>query len=85
MIREIEPRFSQFDEMKLEQGKRDRAEQEIFLHENKVSLEALPLEELNQEWLKHHLPSLKKKKEGEALSIKSFMKKDISKVKFLET
>ena len=85
VIREIEPRFSQFDEMKLEQGKRDRAEQEIFLHENKVSLEALSLEELNQEWLKHHLPSLMKKKEGESLSIKSFMKKDISKVKFLET
>ena len=29
-------------------GKRDRANQEIFLHENYVRIDQLPLEELNQ-------------------------------------
>ena len=38
-IREIEPRFSAFDEVKESKGKRDRARQEIFLHENRVFLE----------------------------------------------
>ena len=43
------------------QGKRDRAKEEIFLRENQVPLDDLPLEGLNKEWLKTHLPALKSK------------------------
>ena len=56
--------------------------QEIFLHENKVALEEIPLETLNQKWLKHHLPSLKKKSEGTSKPIETFFKKEKSKAKF---
>ena len=47
----MEPRFASYNEVKEDKGKRDRAQQEIFLHENKVALEDLPLERLNQKWL----------------------------------
>ena len=83
-IRDIEPRFSAFDEVKESKGKRDREKQEIFLHENRVSLEKLPLEDLNQQWLKKHLPSLKRKEDAKALSVQTFLKKDVSRIKFLE-
>ena len=64
----------------------DRAKEEMFLHENRVAMTKLPLEDLNLEWLKNYLPSLKKKQDSIALSIHTFLnKKDISKVKFLES
>ena len=59
-IRKVEPRFSGFDEVKESKGARDRAQQEIFLNENKVALESLPLEELFDSWTQSHRPSLKK-------------------------
>ena len=59
--RKIESRFANYNEMEESKGKRDRANQEIFLHENSVSMSQLPLEELNQEWLKRHLASLREK------------------------
>ncbi len=65
-------------------GKRDRAKQEIFLHENSVRLDQLPLEELNQIWLKRHLPSVKKNGEGKQVCIDNFLKSDSSSAKFLE-
>ena len=49
-IRKVEPRFSGFDEVKKSQGARDRAQQDIFLNENKVALDSLPLEELFDSW-----------------------------------
>ena len=58
-IREVEGRFSNYNEVHEMKGKRDSAKQEIFLHENSVRLDQLPLEELNQIWLKRHLPSVK--------------------------
>ena len=83
VIRRVEPRFASYTEVKEANGKRDRALQEIYLHENKVALEDLPLEMLNQKWLKHHLPSLKKISEGSrSKSIETFLKKDKSKAKF---
>ena len=82
VIRKMVPRFASYNEVKEAKGYRDRAMQEIFLHENKVALEDLPLETLNQNWLKHHLPSLKKKLEGTSKSIETFLKKDKSKAKF---
>ena len=60
-IRKVESRFSAFNEIKLAAGKRDRAEQEVFLHENPVATGDLPMEALNQVWLKKHLAALKSK------------------------
>ena len=57
-IREVEGRFSNYNEVNEMKGKRDRAKQEIFLHENTVRLDQLPLEDLNQFWLKNQRPSL---------------------------
>ena len=82
VIRKVEPRFASYNEVKEDKGKRDRAQQEIFLHENKVALEDLPLERLNQKWLRYHLPSLKKKSDGKSKSIETIVKKDKSKAKF---
>eukprot|EP00493_Phyllostaurus_siculus_P017775 UN18049 len=45
-------------------GKRDHAKSRIFLHENSVSMANIPLNELNQMWLKEHLLSLKKSVDG---------------------
>ena len=60
-VRKTETRFAGYDEVKESEGKRDRAKEEIFLRENQVPLDDLPLEELNKEWLKTHLPALKSK------------------------
>ena len=46
-VRKVEHRFASYNEIKLEQNKRDRANQEVFLHENPVAFANLPLEELN--------------------------------------
>ena len=59
-IRKTETSFAGYDETKKQQGKRDHAKEEIFLRQNRVALEDLPLEEINELWLKSHLPSLKK-------------------------
>ena len=83
-IREVEGRFSNYNEVNEMKGKRDRAKQEIFLHENTVRLDQLPLEDLNHIWLKNHLPSVKKNGEGKQVCIDNFLKSDISKAKFLE-
>ena len=58
-VRKTETRFAGYDEVEESEGKRDRAKEEIFLRENQVPLDDLLLEELNQEWLKTHLPALK--------------------------
>ena len=56
-IRKVEPWFSSFNEVQEQAGKHDRARQEIFLHENRLSLSSLPLEDFNENWLKSHRPS----------------------------
>merc|ERR1711924_148089 len=83
-IRQVEGRFTNFTEINETKGKRDRANQEIFLHENSLSLEKLPLDELNQIWLKMHLPSVKKSEKGKQVCIENFLKKDMTSAKFLE-
>ena len=75
--RKVESRFANFNEAKESEGKRDRAKQEILLHENKVKMDKLPLEELNQLWLKSHLPALKRS-DGGSVAVKNFLKKDTS-------
>ena len=66
---------------------RDRAQQEIFLYENKVALEKLPVNELFDSWTQSHLPSLKKndpRYDGKAKSVETFFKKDTTSLKFME-
>ena len=50
--RKIEPRFSSFDETKLEAGKRDRCMQEMFLCDNKIAMDKLPLNDYARAWKK---------------------------------
>ena len=83
-IRKLEPQFSSFERVKKSKGARDRAQQEIFLHENKVALEKFPLDELFDSWSQSHLLSLKKN-DGKAKSIETFLKKDCTSLKLMET
>jgi hypothetical protein len=83
VIRKVEGRFSNYNEVREAKGKRDRANQEIFLHENSVSLADVPLEDLNQLWLKTHLSSVKKSGKGKQVCINNCMENDVSTAKFL--
>ena len=82
-IRKVEGRFTGFDEVKLDAGKRDRANQEIFLHENPVALSKLPLEDMYQTWRKKHQASWKKQS-AKNIFVSNFKKNDKSKAHFLE-
>ena len=82
-IRKVEKRFSGFDEVKEASGKRDRAAQEIFIHENPVALSELPLDKLHKKWVQTHKSSLKKKNAAKASTIENFLKNDSSKARFL--
>ena len=70
--------------MKESKGARDRAQQEIFLYENKMSMEKLPLDELFDVWTQSHQPSLKKN-DGKTKSVETFLRKDNTYLKFMET
>ena len=86
-IRKVEPRFTSFNEVKEAKGARDRAQQEIFLCENKVGLEKLPVDGLFDLWTQSHYPSLKKsdaRYSGKPKSVESFLKNDCSSLKFME-
>ena len=82
-IRKVEKRFCGFNEVKEAAGKRDRAAQEIFLHENPIALNQLPLDNLHKKWVQTHNSSLKKDEASKALSIDTFLKNDTSKAHFL--
>ena len=87
-IRKVEPRFASFNEVKESKGARDRAQQEIFLYENKVALGKLPVNEFFDTWTQPHLPSLEKndgRNSGKAKSVETFFKKDKTSLKFMET
>ena len=81
VIRKTETRFAGYEEIKEQDGKRDRAMEEIFLRENRVPLRELPLEDFNQEWLKSHRPALKKNSKKD-VAIETFFKNDIAKQQF---
>ena len=80
-VRKTETRFAGYDEVKESKGKRDRAKQEIFLRENPVPLKELPLEQLNQAWLKSHLPALKSKSQRDVV-VENYIDKDVPKYQF---
>ena len=80
-VRKTETRFAGYDEVKESKGKRDRAKQEIFLRENPVPLNELPLEQLNQAWLKSHLPALKSKSQRDVV-VENYIDKDVPKYQF---
>ena len=50
----------------------------------KVALEKLPLDALFDMWTQSHRPSLKKN-EGKSKSVETFLKKDYTSLKFMET
>ena len=80
-VDKIERRFASFNEVKEAEGKRDRTKEEVFLHENKIALDELPLEDINKLWLKKHRSALKKESKKD-VSLQRFMEKDSSKQKF---
>ena len=80
-IRKTETRFAGYDEIKEKDGKRDRAREEIFLRERQVPFKELPLDELNQRWLKSHRSALKKISQR-YVAIEDFFRKDIAKRHF---
>ena len=82
-VRKVEKRFSNFDEVKEAAGKRDRALQEIFIHENPIALNELPLETLHNVWMQNHKSSLKKRTAAKAMPIEAFLREDESKARFL--
>ena len=84
-IRKVEPRFASFNEVKEQKGARDRAQQEIFLCENKVALQELPLDDLFDRWTQNHFPLLQKKEDAKAKSIETFLRKDLTSAKFMGT
>ena len=75
-----------FDETKLAKEKRDRCIQEVWLCENAIAINKLPLGIFEQEWRRTHLPSVKKyessKDYDEAIS--NFLDKEVSSLLFLE-
>ena len=80
-VRKTETRFAGYDEVKESEGKRDRAKQEVFLRENQVPLADLPLEALNKEWLKSHLPALKSKSKRD-VTVENYIFNDTPKHQF---
>ena len=82
-ICKVESRFAGFDEVKLNAGSRDRANQEIFLRENPVALSNFPLEKIYKTWRKKHQPSLKTQSKKN-VSVSHFNKNNKSKAQFLE-
>ena len=80
-VNKTETRFAGYDEVKESKGKRDRAKQEIFLRENQVPLSDLPLEELNQAWLKKHLPALKSQSKRD-VTVENYLSRDTLKQQF---
>ena len=77
-IRETENRFAGNDEIKEREGKLDRVKKEMFLRENQVPLDELPLEALNQTWLKSHLPALKSKSKRDVV-VENYISNDTAK------
>ena len=86
VVRRVEPRFAGFDEVQLKEGKRDRAMQEVFICENSIAFDRLPLKKFEQEWNKTHLSAWKKDSRArpDDVSITNFLRKEVSNLLFLE-
>ena len=85
-IRVVEPRFAGFDETKLADGKRDRCMQEVWLCDNSIAINKLPLEDFEKTWRRDHLGSLKKdvRSKDYDVAITNFLDKEVSNLLFLE-
>ena len=83
-VRKTKTRFAGYDEVEESEGIRDSAKGEIFLRENQVPLDDLPSKELNQIWLKTHLPALKSKNNRD-VTVENYISTDTSKHQFLIT
>ena len=86
IVRDVEPRFSGFNETKLKEGKRDRCMQEVFLCDNKIALDKLPLDDYETEWrLKHlHIGKKDSRSRPDDIAISNFLKDDSSSLLFME-
>ena len=86
ILRVVEPRFSGFDERKLQDGKRDRCMQEIFLRDNKIALNKLPLDDYEQEWRKKHLHCAKidARSRRDSISVTNYLSEESSSLLFME-
>ena len=85
-LRVVEPRFSGFDERKLQDGKRDRCMQEIFLRDNQIALDKLPLDDYEQEWRKKHLHCAKidARSRRDSISVTNYLSEESSSLLFME-
>ena len=85
-IRVVKPRFAGFNETKLAKGKRDRCIQEVWLCDNAIAINKLPLGEFEQQWRRTHLPSVKKDERSKDYDVASskFLDKEVSSLLFLE-
>ena len=85
-IRVVEPRFAGFNETKLANGKRDRCMQEVWLCDNSIAIDKLPLRDFEEEWRRTHLPSIKKDERSKDydVAISNFLDKEVSSLLFLE-
>ena len=86
LVREIEPRFSGYNETDLAEGKRDRCQQEIFLCDNSIAIDKLPLDEYETEWMKNHRSAAKidNRSRIESVAIGNYLKSESSKLLFME-
>jgi len=86
IVRRVEPRFSNFNETKLKNGKRDRCMQEIFLCDNPIALNKLPLDEYEKEWRSTHFHcgKIDARALEEDVSINNFLKAESSSLLFME-
>ena len=84
VVRRIEPRFAGFDEVKLNEGKKDRAMQEVFICENSIAIDKLPIKEFEEERNRTHFSTWKKDSRAreDDVSISNYLKKDISSLLF---
>ena len=76
--------FASFNEVKGANGARDRAQQEIFLCENKIALQELTSDKLFDAWTQTHYPTLKKNASN-SKSVGTFFKKDFPSAKFMSS
>ena len=81
--RKIEPRFSSFDETKLEAGKRDRCMQEMFLCDNKIAMDKLPLNDYARAWKKIVVKKDARARD-DSVALTGFLKKETSALLFMQ-
>ena len=86
LIRQIEPHYAGYYETGLAQGKRDRCMQEVFLCDNSIAIDKLPLDEYEKEWMKNHRSAAKidNRSRIDSVAISNYLNSESSKLLFME-